>query len=378
MLRQNDREYWLKTMDKIANPVLTSLANQQLKQLMPVEGLDDRKNYSHLEAFARLISGMAPWIENGPRDGKEGLLRKHYAELIRTGIKEATDPSSPDYMNFSDGLQPIVDTAYFAQALMRAPNELIGKLDLNTKQNVIKAFKQTRTRKPVFNNWLLFAAMTETALYLLDEEDWDPMRIDFALKQHEQWYAGDGIYKDGIELHTDYYNSFVIHPMLVDITDHMWPLSADWLKLKENINKRSMRYAVILERSISPEGTYPVVGRSIVYRFGVFHSLAQMALQHKLDASLQPAQVRCALTAVIRKIVEMPGTFDDAGWLKIGLCGHQPNLGEGYISTGSLYMCAAVFLPLGLSPTDHFWQGEEEWTSKKAWSGQFISIDKAL
>lgn len=377
MLSLNDREYWVKTMERIAQPVLTSLANQKLKQLMPVEGIDERKDYSHLEAFSRLVCGMAPWIENGPRDGAEGRLREQYAKLIRSGIKEATDPSSPDYMNFSDGLQPIVDTAFLAHALLRAPNELVGKLDLSTRQNVIKALKHTRTRKPMYNNWLLFAAMIETALFLL-KEDYDLMRIDYALKQHEQWYAGDGVYKDGPDYHADYYNSFVIQPMMVDIIDHMAHLSPEWMELKPTIHKRAERYAVLLERSISPEGTFPVVGRSIAYRFGVFHHLAQMTLQNRLDDSLKPAQVRCALTAVIRKIIEMPGTFDEEGWLKIGLCGHQPNLGELYISTGSLYMCATVFLPLGLPSSDNFWQGEEEWTTKKAWSGKFTPIDAAI
>ncbi|WP_186577263.1 DUF2264 domain-containing protein [Aquibacillus kalidii] len=378
MLPTYDRDYWLKTMDKIAHPVLSSLANQQLKQLMPVEGtLDDRGDYSHLEAFARLVCGIAPWIENGPDDGEEGLLRKHYAELIRTGMKEATDPSSPDYMNFTEGHQPIVDAAFLAHALVRAPKELMEKLEPSVKLNVVEALKQTRNRKPFFNNWLLFAAMIETALFLFDE-DWDPMRIDYALKQHEQWYVGDGIYGDGPAYHADYYNSFVIQPMMVDIIDQIAHLSPDWMDMKQTIHERAIRYAVILERSISPEGTYPIVGRSIAYRFGAFQHLAQMALQHRLDDSLKPAQVRCALTAVMRRSIEIPGTFDDEGWLKIGLYGHQPNLGEPYISTGSLYLCATIFLPLGLPSDDPFWQGEEDWTTKKAWSGKFIPIDSAL
>lgn len=378
MINTNDREYWLKTMKKIADPVLTSLANQQLKQLMPVEGTNKgQKDYTHLEAFSRLVCGMAPWIENGPEEGEEGVLRKKYAELIRRGIKEATYQTSPDYMNFSEGLQPIVDTAFLAHTLVRAPNELMKKLEPSVKRNLVEALKQTRNRKPFFNNWLLFSAMIETALYLLDE-DFDRMRIDYALKQHEQWYVGDGVYGDGQAFHADYYNSFVIQPMLVDIIDHVAHLSPDWEDMKQTIHIRAKRYAVILERSISPEGTFPIIGRSIAYRFGAFQHLAQMALQHRLDDSLKPAQVRCALTAVIRRLIEMPGTFDDEGWLRIGLCGHQPQLGEPYISTGSLYLCATVFLPLGLSSNDPFWQGEEEWTTKKAWSGKGISIDSAL
>ncbi|MFC4402439.1 DUF2264 domain-containing protein [Gracilibacillus xinjiangensis] len=378
MFDNSDREYWITTMLKIADPVLHSLANGQLKQQMPVEGiLEDRPVYSHLEAFSRLICGMAPWIENGPVDGEEGLLRKKYADLIRHGLKEATDPQSPDYMNFTEGLQPIVDTAFLAHALLRAPDELIHNLEPSVRNNVIKALKQTRTRKPVFNNWLLFAAMIETSLLMLGE-DYDQMRIDYALKQHEQWYVGDGVYGDGPAFHADYYNSFVIQPMIVDIIDSVAEISPDWEILQTKIHERAIRYAVIQERSISPEGTFPIVGRSIAYRFGAFQHLAQMALQHRLDDSLKPAQVRCALTAVIKRLIEMPGTFDENGWLKIGLCGHQPELGEPYISTGSLYLCAAVFLPLGLPVDDAFWQGEEEWTTKRAWSGKRIAIDSAL
>ncbi|WP_100408488.1 DUF2264 domain-containing protein [Bacillus solitudinis] len=374
----SEREYWVTTLQKIAEPVLTSLANKQLKIRMPVEATNsDRENYSHLEAFSRLLCGMAPWIEQGPDVGEEGLLRKRYADLIRKGIDAATDPQSPDYMNFSSGLQPIVDTAFFAHAILRAPVELFEKLHPDVKSNVVKALKSTRDRKPLFNNWLLFSAMIETTLMLVGEE-WDPMRVDYALKQHEQWYLGDGVYGDGPVFHADYYNSYVIQPMLVDIINHMSNQSSDWLNMKQLIVERAKRFAVIQERSISPEGTFPIVGRSITYRFGAFQHLAQMALQHRLDSSLKPNQVRCALTAVIQRLIEMPGTFDENGWLQIGFCGHQPELGEPYISTGSLYLCATVFLPLGLSEEDAFWQGKADWTTKKAWSGEKILIDQAL
>jgi hypothetical protein len=94
---------------------------------------------------------------------------------------------------------------------------------------------------------------------------------------------------------------------------------------------------------------------------------------------LKPAQVRCALTAVIRRMIEALGTFDANGWLQIGFCGHQPAIGESYISTGSLYLCSAGLLPLGLSPGDEFWSAPAaRWTAQKLWSGENLPADHAL
>jgi hypothetical protein len=135
----------------------------------------------------------------------------------------------------------------------------------------------------------------------------------------------------------------------------------------------------VLERLIAPDGTFPPLGRSIAYRFGAMQVLAQMALRRTLPDGVSPAQVRGALTAVIRRTMEMAGTFDDQGWLRIGFAGHQPGAGERYISTGSLYLCAVGLLPLGLPPSDDFWSAAAQpWTSVRAWSGQPFPIDRAL
>src|SRR5947199_9136332 len=88
--------------------------------------------------------------------------------------------------------------------------------------------------------------------------------------------------------------------------------------------------------------------------------------------------VRGALTAVIHRTLDAPATFDPGGWLTVGLCGHQPHLGENYISTGSLYLCAAVFLPLGLKASDPFWAGPaEDWTSRRLFRGEDAPADHA-
>ncbi|SFM08700.1 hypothetical protein SAMN04487943_107220 [Gracilibacillus orientalis] len=381
MTNHKEREYWLHSMLKIAKPVLINLKDRTLKKKMPVEMKEgtNREQFAHLEAMARLLVGMAPWLELECENKEEEKLRVQYAGLARAAIDAGTDPQSPDYMNFSDDFQPIVDTAFLAHAFLRAPNELWEKLDAKVKRNVITALKATRTRKPIFSNWLLFSAIIEAFLYKVGEKDWDPMRIDYAIRQFDQWYLGDGVYSDGPEYHHDYYNSFVIQPMLVDLIVTVGHEYKEWEALKGAILARSQRYAVIQERTISPEGTFPPMGRSLAYRFGVFQTLAQHGLRNDLPSQLPPGQVRSALTEVIKRTIEAPGTFTDSGWLTIGFCGHQPGIGEGYISTGSVYLCLAGLLPLGLPESAPFWsEPPMEWTAKRVWLGKEIPSDHAI
>jgi hypothetical protein len=204
------------------------------------------------------------------------------------------------------------------------------------------------------------------------------MRVDYAVRQHDQWYKGDGAYGDGPEFHWDYYNSFVIHPMLLDVLE-VFRDEAAWKAIVPRVEQRARRYAAVLERLIAPDGSFPAIGRSLAYRFGAFHLLAQMAMKRQLPQDVTPAQVRAALTAVIRRSIEAPGTFDADGWLRIGFCGHQPGVGERYISTGSLYLCSVGLLPLGLPPSDEFWSAPSApWTAVRAWGGQPFPIDHAL
>ena len=223
----SDREYWVATLQRIAEPVLTNLSQGKLKANMPVEAshnnVADRRLYTHLEAIGRLLTGIAPWLESGPSDGAEGDLRRRYADLARVSIGYAVDPASPDYMNFTHGAQPVVDAAFLAQAVLRAPTELWKKLEVAAKTNLVKALQATRGIQPGFNNWLLFSATIEACLCRAGEE-WDKMRVDYAVRQHEQWYKGDGVYGDGPTLHQDYYNSFVIQPMLLEVLDAVAPV----------------------------------------------------------------------------------------------------------------------------------------------------------
>jgi hypothetical protein len=370
------RDYWIDVLMRISTPVLKNLSQRTLRKNMPVERHPEsqgRESVTHLEAIGRLLAGIAPWL--GLREPSSQPL----AAMAREALDAISDPASPDYCNWNRDGQPVVDAAFLVQGILRAPAVLWEPLEGRVKQNLVVALRSSRVIKPGFNNWLLFSAMVEAGLHLMDQDDWDAMRIDYALRQHEQWYKGDGAYGDGPAFHWDYYNAFVIQPMLIDVLGQVRS-QHNWASLfSEKVLARARRYAAVQERLISPEGTFPPIGRSLAYRFGALQVLAQMALMRQLPEDVSPAQVREAMTAVIRRTMEMPGTFDEQGWLRIGFCGQQPGIGEKYISTGSLYLCSVGLLPLGLPAGDAFWSDPPQpWTAKRAWSGESFPIDHAI
>lgn len=376
------REYWLNTMLKIVTPLLEALSQDQLRVKMPIESKstrEDRENYTYLEGFGRVLVGMAPWLGAKGLTGKEEELREKYAVLVRRCLDVCVDPNANYKMNFSYGTQHIVDAAFLAEGILRAPDELWQPLSDITKERLLNAMRETRTRKPWQNNWLLFAAMIECLLHHAKASEWDPMRIDYALMKHDEWYKGDGWYGDGNVFHWDYYNSFVIQPMMLDVLEEIKGEYPEWDKYIPNAKKRLAHYATHQEHLISPEGTYSLIGRSLAYRFGAFHGLSMAAWKHNLEEGITPAQVRCGLTAVMKRILAFEKMFDKNGWLQVGVCGHQPGMGENYISTGSLYLCTEVFLPLGLPESDPFWNdADAEWTMKYLWRGVDRECEHAL
>jgi hypothetical protein len=206
--KNDDRKLWLGYLDKIARPVLSNLANEQLKEKMPVElsrkvdNKEGRLQASYLEAFGRTLSGIAPWLnlEGGSRE--EIKLRDQYRQWTLKAIANAVNPSSKDYLKWTGG-QPLVDASFFAFGLVRCP-WLWNHLDTTTKQQVVTALKQSRSTVPVYSNWILFSAMVE-AFFCKYGLEYDAVRIEYAVREFAQhWYIGDGTFSDGMQYHDDY------------------------------------------------------------------------------------------------------------------------------------------------------------------------------
>ncbi|MBN7815644.1 DUF2264 domain-containing protein [Algoriphagus pacificus] len=382
-LAGDDRKIWVDLLYKISYPVLDAMSQGKLKTLMPVEvpegAYGDRDTVTYLEAIGRLLAGLAPWLALEETNNQEKELQADLRKKAIQSIAHAVDPNSPDYINWTKGAQPLVDGAFLVHGIMRAPKQLWEPLDPETKARLIKELQaQKLAIKPYYSNWLLFGAMIDAFLFFVGEQG-DLMRMDFAIKKHMEWYLGDGWYGDGPEFHLDYYNSYVIQPMLIQVLEIAAQKQNAYKSDLKLAKKRMVRYSRQLEMMISPEGTYPALGRSICYRSGAFQPLAEVAWKEMLPEEISNGQVRSALTAVYTRLFSAKDTFDQNGWLQLGLAGHQPGLAEPYISTGSLYLCSLGFLPLGLSENHAFWSDSAEyWTSKKIWSGENIKRDEAL
>lgn len=381
ILCETDREFWCHTLSRMAVPVLSNMSNGMLTKRMPIEyssTWDGRhKQVAYLECFGRLMAGLAPWLSLPEDETPEGRQRKQLREWALQSYTNAVDPDSPDLLFWEGELQPLVDAAYLAHSFLRGYEHLWIPLSPQTKKRYIDRFKRLHQITPPYNNWLMFPALIETFL-LVAGETYDLYRITFAINKMEEWYVGDGWYSDGPLFAFDYYNSYVIHPMYVECLETLVEfLNPSYLPLYQKALKRMQRYGCILERLISPEGYFPVVGRSATYRTAVFQPLAMLALNEALPQSLSCGQVRTALTAVFRKMFEGEQNFTSDGYLTLGVNGYQPHIVDYYTNTGSLYIASLGFLPLGLPASHAFWSSlAESWTSQKVWFGVDARVDR--
>ncbi|MBQ9668248.1 MAG: DUF2264 domain-containing protein [Prevotella sp.] len=384
---QSDREYWCEQAYKMARPVLENMAKGELQKNMKTEfspSFDNRnRKVVYMETFGRLMAGIAPWLAlndsvagGSAADTKESEMRRQLRQWALASYKNSVDPASPDYLCWGVSGQNLVDAAYIAESFIRAYDQLWVPLDQVTKDRYINEFKKLRAIEPPYTNWFLFSSIIESFIAkAAGLKEYDDFRVMMTIRKVEEWYVGDGWYADGPVFAFDYYSSYVFHAMYLETLQNMIDAKAntrlEYQKYYDRALKRAQKFAIILERFISPEGTFPVIGRSTPYRMAAMQPLALMAWYDKLPQDLSRGQVRAALTKVMHRMYDEQQNYNDAGFLTIGFCGSQPETADWYTNTGSLYMTSLSLMPLGLPASHPFWTSEAEpWTQVKAWGGQ--------
>lgn len=373
-----DRDYWVDQAYKMARPVLENMAHGKLQQNMLTEfspSFDNRnRKVVFMETFGRLMAGIAPWLAL-PDDGSdEAKQRKQLRDWALASYRNAVDPSSPDYLCWGVSGQNLVDAAYIAESFLRAYDTLWQPLDSLTKRRYFQEFQRLRRIDPPYTNWLLFASTIESFLAKAGG-GCDNFRVNMACRKVEEWYVGDGWYADGPVFAFDYYSSYVFHAMYLETLQAMIDAKVntriDYNKYFDRALKRAQKYAIILERFISPEGTFPVIGRSTPYRLAAMQPLALLAWYQKMPKELSNGQVRAALTQVMHRMFDHQNNYNQKGFLTIGFCGSQPETADWYTNNGSLYMTSLSFMPLGLPANHPFWtDAPQPWTQVKAWNGK--------
>ena len=373
-----DRDYWVGQAYKMARPVLENMAHGKLQQNMLTEfspSFDNRnRKVVFMETFGRLMAGIAPWLAL-PDDGSdEAKQRKQLRDWALASYRNAVDPSSPDYLCWGVSDQNLVDAAYIAESFLRAYDTLWQPLDTLTKRRYFQEFQRLRRIDPPYTNWLLFASTIESFLAKAGG-GCDNFRVNMACRKVEEWYVGDGWYADGPVFAFDYYSSYVFHAMYLETLQAMIDAKVntriDYNKYFDRALKRAQKYAIILERFISPEGTFPVIGRSTPYRLAAMQPLALLACYQKMPKELSNGQVRAALTQVMHRMFDHQNNYNQKGFLTIGFCGSQPETADWYTNNGSLYMTSLSFMPLGLPANHPFWtDAPQPWTQVKAWNGK--------
>ncbi|MDE5649797.1 MAG: glycoside hydrolase family 88 protein, partial [Duncaniella sp.] len=279
-----DRAYWTDLAYKMAYPVLSNMAEGNLQKNMQVEvspNWDGRNiRVTYMETFGRLMAGIAPWLSLPDDNTAEGARRKQLREWALKSYTNAVDPESPDYLLWQGQGQALVDAAYVAESFIRAYDALWMPLDDTTKQRYIKEFTGLRGIDPPYTNWVLFSSTIESFLAKAGAQC-DDYRVNSAIRKVEEWYTGDGWYADGPHFAFDYYSSYVFHPMYLETLQNMLDAGKytriHYGKYYQRALKRAQKFSIVLERLISPEGTFPVFGRSIPYRMATMQPLALMA-----------------------------------------------------------------------------------------------------
>src|ERR1700742_4261089 len=83
---QEERKVWLSYMDKVARPVVSALAEDRLKETMPVvlskhiDNKETRSKVTYLEAWGRVLSGIGPWLNAEGGSPEEVALRQQYRQ----------------------------------------------------------------------------------------------------------------------------------------------------------------------------------------------------------------------------------------------------------------------------------------------------------
>jgi len=298
-----------------------------------------------LEGFARPLWGLAS-AAAGAVDESD------WWPLYRSGLAAGVDPGHSDYWGEVGPVdQRMVELAAIAFALCVSPDVLWTPCDPLTKSRLID-YLQTARRLPFSNNnWKFFRVLIDLGLQAVGESP-DPDLTQTYLGQLDEFYVGDGWYRDGDTQQLDHYIGFAFH-----FYGLLFTRFADGeFDRKEQFRQRARLFAQQFIHWFADDGAALPYGRSLTYRFACAGFWAACAFA---NVEVLPWPVMKGLyLRHLRWWAQWPITRRD-GVLTVGYGYPNPLMAESYNSACSPYWAFKAFLPLALAEDHPFWAAEE-------------------
>lgn len=337
------KESYIEQLKKILNPIEKIIEKGGAKPSMGSSAAWYDDISTAVETFARPLWGLVPLWYGGDD--------KYFSDLYRSGIIEGTDPKSDKYWGECGQCdQRYVEMASIAYAMLFVPNIIWEPLTEWQKKNLSSWLWQINTHDVCDSNWRFFRVLVNLALKHCGYE-YDDEKIHLDLERFEDFYIGDGWYKDGMQNQKDYYISMAIH---------FYSLIYSCFEDDEysaRFRNRAKKFAYSFVYWFSENGDALPYGRSLTYRFaqGAFWSAC-------LLAGVQPFEMGVMKGIISRHLKYWMNEpiFDNGGMLSIGYCYSNLLMAEHYNSPGSPYWGLKFFAFLALSDEHEFWKAEEK------------------
>jgi hypothetical protein len=341
----NHREDIQQLAGELFAPVQHRFSPGGARVRLGVTGASFAAAAADLEGFSRPLWGLVPLAVGGGKfDGWE---------LYRRGLASGSDPRHPEFWgNPRDHDQRLVEMAAIGFTLLLKP-DLWHTLTPRTRARLAAWLGRVNTAQVADCNWLFFRVLVNLGLRQVGARH-DATATRRALDRLEEFYAGDGWYRDGADGSFDYYNPFAFHFYGLIYAKHAAP---DDPARARRFRERARKFAAQFIHFFTADGTAIPYGRSLTYRFaqGAFWGALAYANVRALDWGV----LKGLYLRHLRWWSRQP-TRDNGGLLSIGY--GYPNLimAEPYNSASSPYWAMKAFLPLALPATHPFWRSAEQ------------------
>ena len=342
------------------------------------------RSVTHLEAFGRLARRHRALAGAARRTRPpEGRLRARYADLARRALAVAVDPVLPDFLNFTQrppaaGGRRVPGPGPPARAARAARRPRRGDA-----ANLVRALESTRVIMPALQQLAALHAPRWRRASRRSARRGIACASTTRCASTRSGTRATGSTATGPTFHWDYYNSFVIQPDAARRAGDACGDDSAGLGGDARAGGHGGPNATPRSRSGSsrPRGRSP---RSAA-RSRIASAPSSCSRRWRSRRELPGRGV--ARAGARRADRRHPPLDRGAGHVRrrragcaSASAGHQPGVGERYISTGSLYLCAVgPAARSGLPAADPFWTDPPQpWTSQRAWSGQPFPIDHAL